>query len=170
MGRGNVCVTGKFEGLYYVDYDHLSMYSRYVPEDDAYEVVTQGEYFELSQEEQNEWEYDRASSEDFLHDTLLYIKERFCERFKGFRPCDVCVDRYRKAFLENDLFYIATEDNEWSVAFELLQKDDAWYFAENLQKRHYMKYLEMLESVLLECFTEIGTYRGAWTHGTLKRK
>lgn len=169
MGRGNVCVLGECEGLYYIDNDHLEMYSRYIPEDDAYETITQGEYFDLSQEEQEGWKYDSISSEDELHNTLFSIQEQLCERFKSFKPCDEWISRERHAFLENDLFYIATEDNEWSVAVELLQKQDQWYFSDNLQKRHFRKYLKALEDALLFLFTEIGTYKGAWTHGILRR-
>ena len=33
MGRGNVCVFGKCEGLYYVDYDFLDVYSKLVDEE-----------------------------------------------------------------------------------------------------------------------------------------
>ena len=28
MGRGNVCVTGPYEGLYYIDYDDVDVYRR----------------------------------------------------------------------------------------------------------------------------------------------
>ena len=28
MGRGNVCVTGPYEGLYYIDNDYVSIYFR----------------------------------------------------------------------------------------------------------------------------------------------
>lgn len=27
MGRGNVCVTGPYEGLYYIDNDHVHVYA-----------------------------------------------------------------------------------------------------------------------------------------------
>lgn len=31
MGRGNVCVTGSYEGLFYIDNDDLRVYSRNAP-------------------------------------------------------------------------------------------------------------------------------------------
>ena len=34
MGRGNVCVTGKYEGLYYIDNDHFHVYRRDEPDSD----------------------------------------------------------------------------------------------------------------------------------------
>ena len=36
---------------------------------------------------------------------------------------DVWIDRTRRAILENTLFCVAVEDNEWSVAVELLQEE-----------------------------------------------
>ena len=34
MGRGNVCVTGKYEGLYYIDNDDFHVYRRDEPDSD----------------------------------------------------------------------------------------------------------------------------------------
>ena len=30
MGRGNVCVTGDYEGLYYIDNGHIHVYQSYL--------------------------------------------------------------------------------------------------------------------------------------------
>ena len=37
MGRGNVCVTGAYEGLYYIDWDHFRVYEL---DDDGNETDT----------------------------------------------------------------------------------------------------------------------------------
>lgn len=50
MGRGNVCVTGPHEGLYYIDNDHVHVYRRDDPFSDEPETRLMGEldYGELS--------------------------------------------------------------------------------------------------------------------------
>lgn len=54
-----------------------------------------------------------------------------------------------RAILESRLFYIAVEDNEWSMAIELLQKKDP---CDNhllgLQKRYYQRYLNGMKKCL----------------------
>ena len=40
--------------------------------------------------------------------------------------------------MENSLFEIIIEDNEWSYAIKLIQKEDDWdNHLEGLQKKHY---------------------------------
>ena len=57
----------------------------------------------------------------------------------------------RRVILENELFYICVEDNEWSLAVELVQKDgysdcqSAWLAG--LQKRRYREYLDSMKKL-----------------------
>ena len=73
--------------------------------------------------------------------------------------------------LENELFEIEIEDNQWSYAVKLIQKE-CWYdnHLEGLQKKHYENYLNGIKNILLEMFPSIGCYGGAWTHGIIKRE
>ena len=49
MGRGNVCVHGKYEGLYFIDRDYIDVYAALSPdEEDCCLVKTLGD---LSYEE-----------------------------------------------------------------------------------------------------------------------
>lgn len=43
MGRGNVCVNGPYEGLYYIDNDHIHVYRRDDPFSDEPETRLMGE-------------------------------------------------------------------------------------------------------------------------------
>jgi hypothetical protein len=73
--------------------------------------------------------------------------------------------------MENQLFEIKIEDNEWSYAVKLLQKEPGYdYDYTGLQKKHYKNYLNAIKEVLLELFPSIGCYGGAWTHGTIRRE
>lgn len=80
----------------------------------------------------------------------------------------------RRVILENELFYICVEDNEWSLAVELVQKDSysdcesAWMAG--LQKRRYREYLDSMKKALLARLPSIGIRTGAWTSGTITRE
>lgn len=145
MGRGNACVHGEYEGLYYVDWDNFT-------------VVEGKEDYELRNEE---WE---LSLEQFIHD--------FKGKYKSFSECNEWTSREERAVLQNSLFYIVVEDNEWSMAIKLIQKEQSYYSMgniENLQKGLYQKYLEGIKQCLFNQFEMIGTYKGAWTSGVEKR-
>lgn len=139
MGRGNSRTTGKYEGLYYLDYDFWQDPDNKDPE--------------LFQ-----WAYEADISA---------VLNGIMRKFPSFTPCDTWVDRDAHAVLENGLFYVALEDNEWSVAIKLLQKEEWRYNLEGLQAGLYRRYLDGLKDLLLGMFGKIGTYGGPWTHGTL---
>lgn len=151
MGKGNVCVFGDYEGLYYIDWENFCC-----EYEDEQGNVTQDYDFQ-----QEEWE---RSLYEFTSD--------FTKKFKSFSRCNEWTDRGEKAVLENNLFYIAVSDNEWSVAVKLIQKEQSYYTKgniENLQAKHYKNYLEGIVECLFNQFDELGTYGGAWTSGRIRR-
>lgn len=173
MGRGNVCVFGKYEGLYYIDRDYTDVYRRSDPmSDDEYETRLMGDldYAELTG---CEWVYDEWGSSEELDDVLECFKDSFTEMFPSFErvPKDKRIDRSIRVILENKLFYIGVEDNQWSDALKLLQKEDPYDdHLLGLQKRHYQRYLDGIKKALLERLPSIGTYSGAWTSGRITRE
>lgn len=165
MGRGNVCVRGDYEGLYYVDRDYIDCYV-------AKEANEQGEYEEkmlgdMSMEDFNNFDYDYVLSEIYYDDFIQNFTYMMEEKFKSF----ISTGNDFGTVMENNLFEIVIEDNEWSYAIELIQKED-WYdnHLEGLQKKHYENYLNGIKNILLELFPSIGCYGGAWTHGTITRE
>lgn len=151
MGRGNACVHGNYEGLFYVDWDNFS--SQF--EDGDGNIVVDYDF------QREEWEIALA---EFVSD--------FMKKFNSFSKCNKWISNSERAVLENSLFYIAVEDNEWSMAVKLIQKEQGYYDMgniENLQKKHYKTYLEGIKECLFNQFNELGTYSGAWTHGIIKK-
>lgn len=146
MGRGNVCVNGEYEGLYYIDWDNYS--SEY--EDGT--IVN---------------DYD-AQRDDYESDRESFADE-FCKMFKSFSRCDDWVGRGREdhAIAKNGLFILAECDNQWSVAIKLLQIDNKDILG--LQKKHFDQYFNGLKEVLFNYYDELGTYSGAWTSGRIKK-
>ncbi|MCM0708694.1 hypothetical protein NBH08_27980 [Faecalicatena sp. BF-R-105] len=179
MGKGNVCVTGQYEGLYYIDNDHIHVYRKDDPFAEEQEVRLLGEldYAELTG---GEWLYDEEETGNEKDDVLECFMDDFIRSFPSFTRCGSNVwiktgayGRYeRRALLESKLFYIVVEDNEWSLALELIQKEESWgeSWMENFQKRFYQRYLDGMKTCLLDRLPSIGTYGGAWTHGVIKRE
>lgn len=168
MGRGNVCTLGKYEGLYYIDNDHIHVYrdSEDMGDDPETRLMGDLDYEELTG---CRWLYDMEGSMNEEDDILECFMDEFGRMFPSFKRVEPerWLDRSRRAILESGLFYIAVEDNEWSLAVELIQKEEPWgdVWMENLQKRLYVKYLEGVKKALLMRVPSICPYGGAWTHG-----
>lgn len=165
MGKGNVCTHGKYEGLYYVDRDYLDEYVSKEPnEDGEYENVMLGD---LPYGDFEKYDYDESLS---MMNYEIFIQEFTSEMEKKFKSFKSTGKDYG-VIMENSLFEIEIEDNEWSYAVELIQKEH-WYdnSLEGLQKKHHETYLNGIRDILLELFPSIGTYGGAWTSVRLTRE
>lgn len=171
MGRGNVCTTGPYEWVYYIDNDDLHVYRRNDPYAKEDETCLQ---CELSPTDimGNAWLLDEIGSSNEEEDVLeCFCDEmmRLCPSFHKVRD-DFWISQNRRMILENSLFYICMEDNEWSLAVELIQHDDDHGRIAGLQKRHYAHYLECMKKALLSRLPSIGIRTGAWTHGIITRE
>ena len=171
MGRGNSCVHGPAEALVFVDNDYLDWY--YNAEKECSTLLGQ-----IDADDFCNWKYD----EEVTQDEFAGVLEEFCEamhrRCKSFTAVsrDTIVDDFmyepgrRNAIMENRLFYIVVEDNEWSVAFKILQKEGAYdQNLEPLQKRHIDTYRKAMEAALFEQFEKLYGYGGPWTSAEIKR-
>ena len=86
MGRGNVCVAGPHEGLYYIDNDHFHVYRRDEPGVEYPETRLMGDlsYDELTG---NEWLYDEWGTGEEEDDILECFISSFVRMFPSFeRP------------------------------------------------------------------------------------
>lgn len=133
MGRGNVCVTGRYEGLFYIDNDDINVYRRDDPDGDGPEhrLLRDLDYSELTG---GGWCFDEHESRYEEEDILECFMDSFGRMFPSFSRVqgDVWIrtgaygDYDRRVIMENSLFYIAVQDNQWSVAVELIQKEDPY--------------------------------------------
>ena len=166
MGKGNVCVSGPYEGLFYIDSDYTTVLRR---EDDCEDTILQKD---LSAKDLsgNGWLFDDEGSANELEDVLECFVENFTHRYPSFARVkqDKWLGRNVRVILESSLFYIGIEDSDWAYAVELLQKDNPC--SEGFQRKHYKAYLDGMKAALLERLPSIGTYTGPWTHGTIRRE
>ena len=173
MGRGNCCATGPYEGLYYIDNNDIYVYRRDDPW--AGELDTRLlRDLDLSELDGDGWYLDEEGTMCEQDDIEECFMNEFTKRFPSFErvKSSQWLNRNRRVILENKLFYICVEDNQWSVAVELIQKEEPWgqSWMENLQARLYQKYLEGIKLCLLERLPGIGTYNGAWMSGWINRE
>ena len=176
MGRGNVCVHGPYEGLFYIDNDHFHVYRKDDPLSDWPEtrLLRDLDYSDLAG---GEWLFDDWGTSEEYDDIIECFLEKFLSRFPSFsRPRKntwvrkgAYGDMSLQVLAESKLFYLCAEDNDWSEAIELIQKEDPWDDRlSGLQSRHYQSYLDGMRDALLHRLPSIGTYTGAWTSGVLK--
>lgn len=177
MGRGNVCVTGQYEGLFYIDNDDITVYRRETDGDEPEFCLLRS--LDYSGVTGGEWSYDEFDSRWREKDVLEGFMDSFGHMFPSFSRTqgDVRIKTgaygyyERRVIMENNLFYIALEDNEWSLAVELIQKEDPYdNHLNGLQSRHYLRYLDGMKRCLLELLPSIGIRTGAWTSGLIKRE
>lgn len=164
MGRSNVCTFGKYEGLYYADRDYLDCYIAKEP--DKYGEFEQKMLEEMEMDDFNNYNYDELLSETYYEDFISEFISLFRGKFKSFSA----TGKDYGVILENDLFEIEVEDNEWSYAVKLIQKEHWCFSLEGLQAKHYKNYLEGIKTAMLEIFPSIGCYGGAWTSGRITRE
>lgn len=178
MGRGNVSVSGQHEGLFYIDNDHIHVYRRDDPYEDEPETRLMGdlEYSELTG---GDWLYDEWGTMEEQGDIEECFVDSFGRMFPSFSRVreEVWIrngaygDLCRRVIMESKLFYIALEDNDWSMAVELIQKEDPYDdHLSGLQARHHQRYLDGMKTCLLERLPSIGIRTSAWTHGVISRE
>lgn len=173
MGRGNCCTSGKYEGLWYIDNGDVHVYRRGDPwaEEPETRLMRELDYEELTG---GEWYYDMEGTMTEQEDIEECFVEDFTRMFPSFERAgsDQWLKHDRRVLLESKLFYICIEDNEWSLAVELIQKEEPYgaIWMENLQGRLYEKYLEGMKLCLLMRLPSICYRKCAWTAGTINRE
>ena len=180
MGKGNVSVSGPYEGLFYIDNGDYHVYRRSDDPGEHPEVrlLRDLSVADLSGEG---WLYDDEGIWNELEDIEECFKDDFTRMFPSFHAAGSLPEswirngRYgdfsRRVILESNLFYICMEDNEWSMAIELIQKEDPYDdHLSGLQSGHHQRYLDGMKTCLLERLPGIGTYAGPWTSGRIEKE
>lgn len=143
MGAGNVCVFGENDRLVYVDYSFYESNKDYDKRD-----------FDMERE--------------LFEEDLYLFCERFKNRFKSFGDSSGWLEDTEKILLENNLFYIVVEDNEWSTAIKLIAKDDESLVG--LQSLHAETYHNAMKEIWINLNGSVGIYAGPWTSGTITKE
>lgn len=170
-GNVNVKVKGNYEGLYYIPNEYFEVYRTSFGCENILDTSLRAE---LSSEKLccGNWYKDEEGTMEELDDIKEFIVNEFHRRFSSFEQPweETWIEDKAEALLESKLFYIAMEDNQWSVAVELLQKKDKSGMLLELQKKHYQHYLGALKGILLRRVPEIAIYKDWHTSERIKRE
>ena len=161
MGRGNCNVnTTAGECVFYVDNDLLQIYyNKSNPEETVFGK-------ELTTSTMGQYEYDQDESQKFFEEQLNTIKSQLMKKFKSLKEADYWSGRSKHIVLENNMYGIALEDNEWSVAFELIMKIDG---NPGLKKHNAKSFGKGLRDILIKNFGTIHIRTSAWTSAELTK-
>ena len=112
MGISNCCVFGKYEGLYFIDYDdiHVFRHKDCDPDGSAEaRFLRDLDYGELTG---GDWIFDDLATQFVQQEVLDSFTSDFLRMFPNFsKTCpDLWISRSQKAILESPLFYLCLED------------------------------------------------------------
>ena len=170
MGKGNVCTHNKCEGLFYIDNEDLLVY-RYKDSDEHVLLKSIQGTGKI-----DDYVFDEHSTSENIDDVLeMFIADLAAKQY-CFSSCDKWLSNTENAIAEDEFFYIAIEDNGWSIAVKLLQKEAPEHYDdeeidafEMTQERLFQSYLTDMRDALFEQFDELGIYAGPWTHGLIRK-
>ena len=173
MGRGDCCVFGKYEGLYFIDNDDIHVYCRAGRDTGEPPELRLLRDLDFSSLTDGTWIYHEMPTCAEEEDILSCFMEDFVRMFPSFRRVapEQWSSRSHWVILENALLYSCLEDNQWSLAVALSQKAPPWGRSyEALQARYYRQYLLGIQTCLLNRLPSIGTYTGPWPSGILRKE
>lgn len=120
MGKGNVCVSGPYEGLFYIDNDYTTVLRR---EDNCEDTILRKD---LSAKDLSgsDWLFDDEGSANELEDVLECFVENFTHRYPSFARVkqDKWLGRNVRVILESSLFYIGIEDSDWPMPWNCFRR------------------------------------------------
>lgn len=154
MSGGNVNVSLN-DGLYYVHYDAINLYKSKKNPDDVRQRKDIPSYqasqfvldLDLSQAKYNLW--------------LQTFRNAMQKRYKSYRLVDRYEHRGQRVVLENDMFKVAIEDNDWSFAVELISRPKYRYV--DFQKHLFNHFFKGMREILLSTVDTIYIRSGSWT-------
>ena len=148
MKQGN-CNVQPNETLFYVAWDDIALYENKTNKTDI--RLRQ----EIPQGEEDNYAYSQISSQDNFENFKTWFLARMQKQFKSMHPCDYWLGRSKHVILENKLFMIALEDNDWSLAIELLRIGRKQPNLKGLQNQMFQNFVNGLRNNLLTYFPVI---------------
>lgn len=163
-GTGSACLAGPYKELVHIDKDHLKVYRR----DDPTGGFETRLLSQLTDEELigEGWAYDEWSSNEEETAILTSFTVHLMGEFHNFeRPPKVTwigPHSSRYVLLEDDLFYVAVDEDERSLAVGLFPKErpSAPDLSE-IQEEHYQRCVESMKKILTRLLPSVRTGRPA---------
>lgn len=157
--RHNVTV-GLNDTVYYVDYTKMDVYEHKT----THEIVTAADDKYIKHPDNYQYKQDLTQLK-FDNFKSAFIKAMQAQ-FPSLKAVDKTV-RGVHYLLENNMFQIGFEDNDWSVAVELIQKKCK---NPGLQANLYPSFSTGMRDILITQVGEIHLRTGSWTTDTIDKQ
>lgn len=151
----NVSVNPDREAVFYVDYSKMDVY---VNVNDANDVKTNND--PAIAQNPNTYQFDETLTQARFDSFKKQFIKKMQDKFKSLKPQDLTA-KGKHQLLMNDMFIVAFEDNDWSVAVELLENPMSKN--PNLRPNLFPNFKKGMRDVLLDIVDEIHVRTGSWS-------
>lgn len=151
----NVSVNPDREALFYVDYSHMDVY---VNINDSNDVKTNND--PAIAQNPDLYRFDDTLTQARFDSFKKQFVKKMQDKFKSLKPHDITT-KGKHQLLMNDMFIIAFEDNDWSVAVELLENPKSKN--PNLRPNLFPNFQKGMRDILLDLVGEIHIRTGSWS-------
>lgn len=148
--------------LYYVDYAHIDVY---VNKNDKKDIKIGKD--EIALNNPDIYQFDETLTQAQFDKFKQEFINAMQQQHKSLKTTDKTVKGVHH-LLENDMFIVAMEDNNWSVGVELLNKPK--YENENLREHVLPNFATNMRNILLDLIGEIHIRTGSWTTEIITKK
>lgn len=156
IGRKSNCTASTLDAVFFVDYEHLSLYREINNKDNIMLGCN------IQPDERNAYEYDQDLSQKAYDDFKEKLIAGYQRYYKSMQVIDEYNNKLKKQhyILTNKQFRICIEDNEWAIAVHLLHNDD--YTKPSYQEALFQTYKNHLRDVLLDLIEPIYIRTGSY--------
>lgn len=151
----NVSVNPDREAVFYVDYSKMDVY---VNVNDSNDVKTNND--PAIAQNPDTYRFDDTLTQARFDSFKKQFIKKMQDKFKSLKPQDVTA-KGKRHLLMNDMFIIAFEDNDWSVAVELLENPKSKN--PNLRPNLFPNFKKGMRDILLDLVDEIHVRTGSWS-------
>lgn len=139
-------------GLFYIDYKDIFIYNK--PNDSNF--IKQKD---INPDELNNYEFNQDASQAHYNNCIDKISDYMANNFDSMLKTDLR-EKKKHIIAVNQLFQVTLEDNDWSIAVQLLPVKKA---NKGLQKQMYYAFLHGLRNALFEQFDTLYVRNGSWS-------
>lgn len=154
MSKGNINVSLN-DGLYYISYNSVNVYkSKQNPQD--LKTIDQ-----IAPQDRAQFDLDLPLSQANYDAWLESFRKAMRKRYPSYRIIDKYLKRDQRIVLENNMFQVIIEDNEWSFAVELISIPKCPYQA--FQKHLFPQFFKGMREILFTITETIYIRNGSWS-------
>lgn len=158
--KSNVNVSVN-DGLYYIHYDDVNVYQS---KNDPSVLVSKKE---IPQNKEDEYVLNLEKSQEQYNTWLQHFTTAMMRRFRSYKKIDTYLKTDRRLVLQNKMFCVIIENNDWSFAVELISLPNCPYKV--LQRHLFPTFLSGMREILFSLNDTIYVRNGSWSAKPITR-